>query len=270
MLEIFQFDFMVRAFIAGMVVAVIAPIIGTFLVVRRYSLMADTLAHVSLVGVAVGLLTNAQPVLSAIITSVLAAIGIERMRGAKQIFGESVLALFLSGSLAIASVIIGAAHGLNVNILSFLFGSISTVQPQDIGIILGMGAVVLVALLALYKEFFLVSFDEELARVGGIPARTLNTFLVILAAVTVSLSMRIVGTLLIGALMVIPVITAMQFGRSFRQSLICAVLLSLVSMFAGLFFSYYLGLPSGGSIVVVALLLFVLSFLLTPNTKSAA
>ncbi|MBI2410687.1 MAG: metal ABC transporter permease [Candidatus Kerfeldbacteria bacterium] len=259
MLDIFQFDFMIRAFIAGGVIAICAPFIGTFLVVRRYSLMADTLAHVALAGVAVGLLTKTQPIVTAIIAAVVAAIGIERLRSTKRIFGESVLALFLSGSLAIAAVLLSLAKGFNVNLFSFLFGSIATVTPTDLSIIVTLGIVVCVLILALYKELFFVSFDEELAKANGLRVRMLNMLLVILAAVTVALAMRIVGVLLIGALMVIPVITAMQVARSFLHTMVIAVMVSLVAVYSGLFFSYYLDLASGGTIVVVALLFFIIS-----------
>jgi zinc transport system permease protein len=261
MFELFQYGFMVRAFLAGTAIGIIAPLIGIFLVVRRYSLLADTLAHVSLVGVAVGLLTKTQPVIAAIVASVIAAVGIERLRHARKIFGESLLAIFLSGSLAIAAVIMSLGGGLNVSLLSFLFGSITTVTPLDVIVILILGAVVLATIIVLGKELFLVALDEELARASGLPAKTLGTVLVVLGAVTVALSIRIVGVLLIGALMVMPVVSAMQFRKSFRTTILIAVGLSLFSVFSGLFLSYSFNLPSGGTIVVLALLSFVLSVL---------
>lgn len=259
MFEIFQYDFMIRAFIAGIAVALVAPTIGTFLVVRRYSLMADTLAHVSLVGVAIGLLTKTQPVIIAIIVTILAAMGIEKLRGTKRVFGESILALFLSGSLAIASVIISASGGFNTSLLNYLFGSITTVLSSDVYIIVIMGIVILSTIIVFFKKFFLVSFDEELAKTDGIHAKFYSSLLVVLAAITVSLSMRIVGVLLIGALMVIPVITAIQFRRGFRATIILAVLVSLLAVLVGLIVSYYFSLASGGTIVVMALVLFLLS-----------
>lgn len=259
MFEIFQYDFMIRAFIAGIAVALVAPTIGMFLVVRRYSLMADTLAHVSLVGVAIGLMTKTQPVIVAIIVSILAAIGIERLRGTKKVFGESILALFLSGSLAIASVIISASGGFNTSLLNYLFGSITTVLNSDVYIIVIMGIIILSTIIVFFKKFFLVSFDEELAKTDGIRAKFYSSLLVMLAAITVALSMRIVGVLLIGALMVIPVITAIQFGRGFKATTILAVMVSLLAVLVGLIVSYYFSLASGGTIVVVALVLFLLS-----------
>lgn len=259
MLEIFQFDFMIRAFAAGITIAVIAPLIGSFLIVRRYSLMADTLAHVSLLGISVGLITKVNPIGTAIIASVLGAIGIEKLRSGKKISGESALALFLSGSLAIATVVIGLAKGFSVNLFSFLFGSISTVSLIDLYLIIGLGIIVLATIISFYKELFLVSFDEDLAQANGVPAKALNFILVILAAITVSLSIRTIGVLLIGALTVIPVLAAFQYGRSFRQTILLSVIFSLVSVISGLFLSFYFALPSGGIIVVVALVIFLLS-----------
>lgn len=259
--EIFELDFMVRAFGAGLLVAVIVPLIGVFLVVRRYSLMADTLAHVSLVGVAIGLLTKTHPVASAVIASTIAAILIERLRGVKKIFAESILALFLSGSLAIAVVIISLARGLNANLFSYLFGSLSAIDMTDIYLLGALFIVVIASITLLYKEFFLVSFDEELAEASGVKARALNLIMVIMAAVTVSVSMRIVGVLLIGALMVIPVISARQFDRSFLQTMFLAVAFSITSVISGLVLSYYYDLASGGTIVLVSLCIFFISIL---------
>ena len=266
MLDIFQYDFMVRAFEAGIAIGIAAPLVGMFLVVRRYSLMADTLAHVSLAGVATGLLLAINPIFSAIGLSLVAASGIESLRNSKRIFGESVLALFLSGSLAIAVVILSIAKGFNANLFSYLFGSISTVSPADLWITGVLAVVVFLDVFLLYKELFFVSFDEELAAASGLPVRRLNLAMVMLAALTVSLSIRIVGVLLIGALMVIPVISAMQYGKGFRTTLILSVIFSLISVVVGLFASYYLDLASGGAIVLVALVIFIGSLAFTKRS----
>lgn len=253
---------MVRALIAGLIIGIIAPVIGTFLVVRRYSVMADTLAHVSLVGVAIGILSGFNPVITATLTSVIVALGIDSIRSSKKIFGESILALFLSASLAVASVLISFAHGFNANLFSYLFGSITTVSQTDLYFMAALGLIVLAIILLIYKELFLISFDEELAQANGINVKLFNRIMIILAAVTVSIAMRIVGVLLIGALMVIPVITAMQFGRGFKKTLILSVIFSVISVITGLFTSYYLDLASGGTIVIVALILFLISLFL--------
>jgi zinc transport system permease protein len=261
MTEIFQHEFMVRAFAAGIITGIIAPLIGTFLVVRRLSLMAETLAHVSLLGVAIGLFANIQPVITATATAVTVSIGIEKIRNGKKIFGESALALFFSGSLAFASILISLAQGFNRNLFSYLFGSIATVSPTDLILISVLAAVIIIALILVYKELFLVSFDDELAEVNGVNAKIINLILIVLAAITVSLSIRIVGILLIGALMVIPVVTAIQVSKSFKQVLGISVVLSLFSVISGLFISYYFDLASGGTIVAIALVLFLLSLL---------
>lgn len=262
-MAIFQYDFMIRAFAAGLIIGVIAPIIGLFLIVRRYSLFADTIAHVSLLGIAVGLLANIQPVIAAVVVAVVGAVGIDRLEGKTKIFGESVLALFLSGSLALATVLISLSNGFNVNLLNFLFGSISTVQTGDLYLIGFLGIIVVAIVYLLYKELFFVSFDEEAARVSGLRVEAFGLILVILAAITVALSIRIVGVLLIGALMVVPGITAMQFKQSFRKTLFYATGLSLLSVVLGLFLSFYVGLASGGSIVLIAMIFFLLSIALS-------
>lgn len=262
MLEIFQYGFMVRAFIAGSIIGVIAPVIGTFLVSKRYSLMADSLAHISLSGVAIGLLVGIYPVYTAIIAAIVAAVIIEYLRVKRQVSGEIALAMFLSGGLAVAIVLISIAKSFNVDLFSYLFGSITTVRTVDLWIILLLGLFTLLTIYFFYEELLYVSFDEEAAYVAGVPVKLTNTILVVLTAITVSLAMRIVGILLIGALMVIPVVSAMQISRSFKQTIFLSSLLGVFSTTTGLVISYYLDLPSGGAIVVLTLVIFgALSFL---------
>ncbi|KKT36680.1 MAG: ABC-3 protein [Candidatus Nomurabacteria bacterium GW2011_GWB1_44_12] len=253
---------MIRAFEAGIAIGVVAPLIGMFLVVRRYSLMADTLAHVSFAGVAIGLLLKINPIFTAIGLSVIAGFGIEALRSSRRVFGESVLALFLSGSLAIAVIILSLSKGFNANLFSYLFGSISTVTTTDLVVIVTLAVVVFLDVIFLYKELFFTSFDPELAEASGLPVKMINLTMVTLAAVAVAISITIVGVLLVGALMVIPVISAMQYGHGFRHTLILSVIFSLVSVVLGLFASYYYDLASGGAIVVVALIIFLLSLAL--------
>jgi len=267
MLEMFRYDFMIRALIAGAIIGVVAPMIGIFLVVRRYSLMADTLSHVSLVGVAAGVMFGFNPIVGALVTSTVAALGMERLRESRKLFGESILALFLSGGFAIAVVLLSFAHGLSVNIFTYLFGSITTVSTGDLWIIGSLGLLVIVPTVWLFKRFFLISFDEELARANGLPVTLLNLLLMILAAITVALSMRVVGILLVGALIVIPVLSATQFGQSFMKTALFSLLFSLAAVLAGLFASFLLDLPSGGAIVVICLMFFGLSLVINRNKK---
>lgn len=257
MLEIFQHTFIVRGLIAGIIISVIAPLIGVFLVLRRYSLIADTLAHVSLAGVAIGALFGWNPVLSALVVTLVSSLGIDKLRTSKKVFGESSLALFLSGSLALAVVLLSLSHGLNVNLLNYLFGSILTVTRNDIITIIVLAVVVLVAVLAFFKELIFTTFDEEAAHVSGVPTRFINVVFILLSALTVSLAIPIVGVLLTAALIVIPVITALQLKKSFVQTLIASEIISVVSVILGIFLSYYLNIATGGTIVLVMLGIFL-------------
>lgn len=263
MFDIFHYSFMIHAFLAGSIIALIAPVIGTFLVARRYSLMADSLAHVSLAGVAIGLLLGIYPVYTALIVSVVVALVIERLRTERGVSGEVALAMFLSGGLAVAVVLLGLGKGFSVDLFSYLFGSITTVKNTDLLVITTLGIVVLVIVALVYKELVYVSFDEEAAHVSGVPTKTLNMLLMILTALTVSISMRIVGILLIGALMVIPVVTAMQLRQSFLKTILASIFFSFIAVIAGLFLSYYINLAAGGTIVVISLLLFAVTALMT-------
>ncbi|MCI4625706.1 MAG: metal ABC transporter permease [Candidatus Magnetoovum sp. WYHC-5] len=246
-----------RGLEAGIIVALIAPLIGIFLVLRRYSLIADTLAHVSLVGVALGLLLGLNPILTAIAITVIASLGIERLRVSKRVYGESALALFLSGSLALAIIILGLAKGFNTNLFNYLFGSIVTVTNGDIYVIAVLAFIVLVSLSLFYKELVYITFDEESAQVNGIRTHLINMVLIMLAALTVSLSIPIVGVLLISALLVIPVLIALQLKTSFAKTIFYAEIISLFSVITGIVISFYLNLATGGTIVLVMLIIFV-------------
>jgi zinc transport system permease protein len=261
MLEIFQYDFMLRAFAAGAIIGILAPAIGIFLVVKRYSLLTDTLSHVSLVGIALGLFLGINPIFTAIGVSSVAAVSMDKLRHGKKIFGEASLNLFLSGGLALSIIIFSLSRNLNATIFTYLFGSIATVTSQDVQIISILGTCIMLVLIILFKRFFLTSYDEELAQANGLPIQLLNFILMVLAAITISISMRIVGALMVGALMVIPVLTATQFGHSFLKTFFYGLIASLLAVFSGLFASFYLNLPSGATIVCASLLLFILSLL---------
>ncbi len=259
--NIFTYSFIIRGLEAGIIVALIAPIIGIFLVLRRYSLIADTLAHVSLAGIAFGLLFGLNPILTALLTTIIASLGIERLRNSRTIYGESALALFLSGSLALAIILLSLGHGFNTNLFNYLFGSIVTVTARDIYTIAILAVVVILTLGVFYKELVYISFDEEAAKVSGVPTRLVNTVLIILAAFTVALAIPIVGVLLIAALIVVPVVAALQLKKSFRQTIIYAEIISLVSVISGLIASFYLNLASGGTIVIIMLIIFSVIFI---------
>ncbi len=256
-MDLFTYSFIQRGLITGIIIGIIAPLIGIFLVLRRFSLIADTLAHVSLTGVALGLLAGFNPLLTAVGTSLLASIYIERLRFSKRIYGESALALFLSGSLALAVVLIGLAHGFSVDLFSYLFGSITTVKISDVITISVLGLAVITILKLFFKELVFISFDEETAKVAGIPTQFINILFILLAALTVAISMPIIGILLISALIVIPVVSALQLKLGFSQTIILAEVFSVFSVIAGIISSFYLNLPTGGTIVLVCLLIFI-------------
>lgn len=262
MFDLFQYSFIIRGFEAGIIIALIAPPIGIFLVLRRYSLIADTLSHVSLAGVALGLLLKVNPLITAVIAAVVSSIAIERLRISKRIFGESALSIFLSGSLALALVLVSFSGGFGVDLFSYLFGSIATVKQIDVYIIAALGILVITAVIAFYKELVYVTADEEAARVSGIPTKFINILLIVLSAFTVALSIPIVGVLLISALIVIPVVSALQLKKSFLTTIFWAQGFSLFSVTAGIISSFYLSIPAGGAIVIITLIIFVSTSLL--------
>jgi zinc transport system permease protein len=261
LLDIFHYSFIIRGFQAGIIIALVAPVIGIFLVLRRYSLIADTLSHVSLAGIALGLLLGINPVLVALAATIISSLGIEKLRVSKKIYGESALALFLSGSLALAVVLLSLSHGFNANLFNYLFGSIVTVTQNDVYIIGTLGIIVILSVVLLYKELVFITFDQDAAKVSGLPIKTINTILIFLAALTVSLSIPVVGVLLISALIVIPVITALQFKKSFVTTMVIAEIISLVSVIAGLFVSFYANIATGGTIVLIMITIFVITYL---------
>jgi len=249
----FDHSFMIRAFLAGGMIALIAPTIGIFLVHRRMSFMVDALAHVCLGGIALGFLLAWNPILTAVVVAVLGALLVEQLRSGGQLEGDSALALLLYGSLGIASIMLNVAEGPGVHLESLLFGSILTVRPVDLVVILILGCVVALCVTKLYKPLFCLVFDEEWAETAGLPVKKLNAILMLLAALTVAVSLRIVGVLLVGALMTIPVIAASTIRKGFFVTLLSSIGISLLSVGAGITLSYYIGWPSGGTIVVVML-----------------
>jgi len=265
--SLLQYAFVTRALEAGLIVGFIAPLIGIFLVLRRYSLIADTLSHVSLAGLAIGSVLGLNPVLTALGVTMLSSLGIERLRVSKKVYGESALALFLSGGLALAIVLLSLSHGFNTNLLNYLFGSILTVTTTDVITICVLAVVVALALALFFKELVYITFDEEAARVSGIPLRFINTLFVLLAALTVSIAIPIVGVLLIAALIVIPVVTALQLRKSFALTLVFAESISLFSVISGILLSLFFNLATGGTIVLIMLVVFILVSIWKDDSK---
>jgi len=255
--DIFHYGFMQRALLAGVVIALICPAIGVFLIPRRLSLIADTLAHVALAGVALALLVNTAPLLGALVVTVAGAIGVERLRARGALQGDASLAVFLSGGFALAIVLIGLARGFNADLFALLFGSIVTVTPGDLVLIALLGVIVAAALLLFYRPLLAITLNEDLARTSGVRVEALNVMLTVLTALTTVMTMRMVGVLLVSAMIVIPTLTGFALGRSFRQALLLAIAAALLAVVSGLMLAYALSLAAGGVIVLTALLILV-------------
>ncbi len=258
-MSIFDAEFMRLAFATGAVVGVLAPAVGFFLVQRGMSLIGDGVGHVAFAGVAAGYLLGISPVATALVASVAGAIAIEWLRSQHQAAGDQALALVFYTGIAAGVVLISAAGALNANLFAFLFGSILTVTRGDLLLVAILGAFGLALIGALYRPLVAVALDEEAARVSGVPVAVLNVLLAGLAGVTIAVSMRIVGILLIAALMVLPVIAASRIAWSLRSTIVLSTAIGLGSVFAGLTLAYYANLAPGGAIVLTAAAAFVLA-----------
>jgi zinc transport system permease protein len=252
-------EFMRLAFAAGAIVGVLAPTVGFFLVQREMSLIGDGIGHVAFAGVAAGYLLGVSPVWTALAAAVIGAAAIEWLRARRRAAGDQALAIVFYTGIAGGVVLISAAGALNANLFAYLFGSILTVTRGDLVVIasLGLGALALVAVLL--RGLVAVALDEEGARVAGLPVAPLNGVVSMLAALTIGVSMRIVGILLIAALMVLPVVAAQRVAWSLRSTMRLSIAFGLVSTLVGLTVAYYGDLPPGGTIVLTATALFAVA-----------
>ncbi len=271
MLDILSYDFMQRALIAAVLVGLVAPLVGVFLVQRRLSLIGDGMGHVALAGVAVGLFTNTSPVWTALVAAVLAAVLIELIRNAGRTNGDVALAIIFYGGIAAGVVIIGkSAQGTPANLTAYLFGAITTVRAGDLWVFGALGLIVMVGTWLLRARLFAVANDEEYARASGMPVLALNIALAVLTAVTVVVSMRIVGLLLISALMIVPNAAAQLVSHSFRSAMRWAMVIGLVSAVGGVVVSYAANTPSGGTIVLLAIGFFLVAALVSAISARVA
>ena len=257
-MTLLSFDFMRHALLAAVVVGVTAPTVGAYLVQRRLSLIGDGIGHVALAGVAVGILTSAAPVLTALAAAVAGAAAVELIRARGRTSGDLALALLFYGGIAGGVVIISLAPGGTPgNLNSYLFGAITTTTAADLVVFAVLSLAVLTVTLGLGRYIFAVSNDEEYAIAAGMPVLRLNLLLAVVTAVTVVIAMRVIGLLLISALMIVPVASAQLIARSFHATIALAVLIGLVVSVAGVTTSYYADTPSGGTIVLFAITVFV-------------
>jgi zinc transport system permease protein len=256
--EILTYDFMQRALVAAFLVGLAAPMVGVFLVQRRLSLIGDGMGHVALAGVAVGVITNRAPVLTALVFAVFAAVGIELVRARGRTSGDVALAVMFYGGIALGVVVFGMSQsGTPTNIDSYLFGSIATTTNTDLEVFATLAVVVVAITWALRPRLFAVANDEEYARATGMKVTALNITLAVLTAVTVVVAMRVVGLLLISALMIVPNATAQLVAGSFRSAIRTAVIIGAVCSVGGVTTSFYADSPSGGTIVLLTIALFL-------------
>nr|WP_221473820.1 metal ABC transporter permease [Planomonospora venezuelensis] len=245
---------MQRALVAAFLVGLAAPAIGTFIVQRRLALLGDGIGHIALTGVALGFLTGTAPVLTAVLVAVLGAVAIELVRARGRTSGDVALALLFYGGIAGGVLLISLAPGgSNATLMSYLFGSISSVTAQDVLVIALLAVAVLLVVTVFGRELFVLCQDEEVARASGLPVRFLSLLIAVTAALTVVVAMRVVGLLLVSALMVIPVATGQQLTRGFRSTILLAMLFGTVATVGGLTSSFYVEAPPGALIVLVAL-----------------
>jgi len=251
-LEALSYGFMQKALIAGIAVGLICSFMGTFLVLRRYSLFGDGIAHVAFGGISVGLFLGVFPLWTAFIVSIFGGIGLQKLRQSTKISGDAAVAVVLVSGLAVGVILVSSSGGFSVDLFSFLFGSILLISNEDTIMILAISSGIIATLVVLQKQFLHLTFNEEQAKLVGLRTTLLNYAFVILASITVVTSMRLVGILLISALIVIPNITAMMFGKGFKKTVCISMGISVISVIAGILLSYSLNLAASGTIVVIA------------------
>jgi zinc transport system permease protein len=265
--DILHYDFLQFAFLTGLIIGIIAPLLGVFIVVRRLSLIADALSHVTLSGIALSLLlskninalANLNPLYIGMGFSVMGSLFIERLRGMYKHYQELAIPIILSAGIGIGVIFISLARGFTTDLFNYLFGSVSAVSQQDLLIVSIIAVIVIGTVFLLYKELFLLSFDEEHAKTSGLKVNTIHFVFIVLVALVIAASMRVVGILLVSSLMTLPVAAAMKVAKSFKKLIITSIIFAEISVFGGLVSSYYLNLAPGGSIVVLSILILLIT-----------
>ncbi|MEH1011855.1 metal ABC transporter permease [Micromonospora sp. CPCC 206060] len=256
-MNLFQYDFMLRALVGALIIGLAAPALGIYLVQRRLALIGDGIGHVALTGVGAGLLLNRSPVLVAVVVATIGAVTIELIRARGRTSGDLALALLFYGGIAGGVLLVGLSDSTSGNLNAYLFGALTTTSSTDLVTIAVLGAVVLVAMVGLRPALFAICHDEEYARVSGLPVRALNLLLAVTTAVTVTIAMRAVGVLLISALMVVPVAAAQQVTRGFHSTMVMAMVLGIFAAGTGVWVAATANTAPGASIVVLAIALFL-------------
>lgn len=260
---IFSYEFLQNAFLSGLIIGVIAPLLGLFIVVRRLSLIADALSHVTLAGIAGSLYLSQQVLFFAALNPVYLGIGaavggsllIEKLRGTYRHYEELAIPIILAAGIGIGAIFISLSKGFSSDLIGYLFGSVSAVSRDDLWIVIVIAIIVIVYIRLLYKELFVLSFDAEYSKVSGINSRYIQMFFMIITALVIGASMRIVGILLVSSLMTIPVAASIQLAKSFKGALIYSIIFGETSVLIGLISAFYLDIAPGGTIVVTSILI---------------
>ena len=255
-----ELGFMQNAFIAGFIVSILCPFIGLFIVLRRYSMIGDTLSHSSFAGVAIGLVIGINPILSAFIFTTVCALIIECLRTYYKKYAELVMSIVLTFSLGIAIILISSGKAA-AKVDSFLFGSMLTVTKGDILLITIVGGICILLLLLIYNKLIYVTFDESGAKTAGINVKLVNYIFTLLVGATISLSIRVMGILVVSSIIVVPVATAMQLKKGFTKTLILAILFGFLDAMLGLISSYYINSAPGGTIALTSVIMLLITLI---------
>ncbi|MUG44807.1 metal ABC transporter permease [Paenibacillus woosongensis] len=247
-MEILTAEFFQRALIGGLLIGITAPLIGIFLVLRRLSMIGDTLAHVTIAGVALGFLIHANPIWVGLAFAVLASFAIEKLRKAYKAYAELSIAIIMSGGVALASLFFTLGIGYNTDVL---FGSIYTLSREDLYIVGAVTLVVIAVVALFFKEFFLLTFEEDAAAVSGLPVKLFNLLITVLTALVISTAIKIVGALLVSALITIPAACSLLIARSFKSSVIFSVIIAEIAVVIGLIMAGIWNLAPGATIVLL-------------------
>jgi len=266
-MEIFEYEFMINAFIAGILIAILTSTLSLFVVVKRYAMLSDALAHISLLGVAIGFLFQVSTIITAVIVSIIASVMIEYLRSYKKLYSDSMLSIFLSSALALSVIIVSLSNSFNTSLFDYLFGSIVAVTNEDIFIISLFFLLTIIFLIVYYKKLFLISFNEELAISSGVNVKLINLIFTALIGTLVAISIKIIGALLIGAIMIIPVVSAICLKQGFKVTWILSTIFAILGVIIGLVLSFYVSIPSGATIVIVLLLIFIVTLIFSKRSR---
>ncbi|MDX1806884.1 metal ABC transporter permease [Paenisporosarcina macmurdoensis] len=261
-----NYEFLQNAFASGIIIGLIAPLLGVFIVVRRLSLIADALSHVTLAGIAGSLYLSQttavfallNPLYLGIVAAVTGSVLIERLRRLYKHYEELAIPIIMSAGIGFSAIFISLANGFSSDLFGYLFGSVSAVSRQDLWIVLAIAFIVVIFLVLFYKELFLMSFDEEYAKASGLPSKWVHLLFMIVTALVIAASMRIVGILLVSSLMTLPVAASMRIAKGFKQAIFYAVIFGEAAVIIGLVCAFYLNIAPGGTIVVTSIIILLL------------